>query len=700
MKVFKINGLHCAVCANKIEVAVNNLEGINNARLDFATQKLFVDSTADTAWLLEKINKIADEIEPGVFFSENASKKAEHSHEHGAKVSNKVKYTFTIAGFILFLVAVAGDFSSSFKFWLYLAAYLFIGWKILLTSAKNILKGNFFDENFLMSTATVGALIIGEYPEAVAVMLFYQIGMFFEDMAVEKSRKSISSLMDIRPDYANLKKGDEIIKVDPEEINAGDIIIVKPGEKIPLDGSVISGSSAVDTSALTGESAPYDVKEGSDVLSGSINKSGLLSIKVSKVFSESTVSKILNLVENASENKSKAESFITKFAKYYTPAVVFCAAALAVVPPLIVTGASFSDWIYRALVFLVVSCPCALVVSIPLSFFGGIGAASRNGILIKGSNYLEALNSADTFVFDKTGTLTKGVFSVIKIANESWLGKDEMLKYAAYAESFSGHPIAVSIRKAYTGKINETEISSYEEFAGFGVSAKINGKKVLAGNYSFLKSENAEIKEAGENGTIIYVSVAGKYAGYIVVADEIKPDSRNVVLSLKKTGVKKVYMLTGDKKEVGEYVAKELGIDEVYSNLMPDQKIAKVEEIKKNKKTKGLVAFVGDGINDAPVLAGADIGFAMGGVGSDAAIEAADIVLMTDEPSKTVTALKIAAKTRSIVWQNIIFALGVKAVVLLLAVFGIASMWAAVFADVGVTFIAVLNSIRALKASE
>lgn len=699
MKVFTINGLHCAVCAKKIESAVNNMEEVKSARLDFVSQKLSVDSDFETSALLGKINEIADRIKPGIVMSEKAPKRPEKDREHGKETSSKIKSALVIAGFALFVVALISSFAISVKLWFYIAAYLLIGWKILLTSAKNILKGEVFDENFLMSIATIGAFAIGEYPEAVAVMLFYRIGMFFEDMAVAKSRKSISDLMDIRPDYANLKKGDEILKVSPEEVKAGDIILVKPGEKIPLDGSVISGRSAVDVSALTGESVPYDAQEGSEVLSGSINKNGLLSIKVTKIFSESAVSKILDLVENASANKSHTESFITKFAKYYTPAVVGAAALVAVLPPLFISAAAFSDWVYRALVFLVVSCPCALVVSIPLSFFGGIGGASKNGILIKGSNYLEALNYADTFIFDKTGTLTRGVFSVSKIANESWLGKDEFLKYAAYAESFSGHPIAVSIRKAYGANIDQKVISFYEDYAGFGVSAMINGKAVLAGNYAFLQNKVDGLKESSETGTIVYLSVNGKYAGYIVVADEIKADSKKTIAGLKKAGIKKIYMLTGDKKEVGEYVAGELGIDEVYTDLLPDRKIAKVEEIKQNKKTKGKVVFVGDGINDAPVLAGADIGIAMGGLGSDAAIEAADIVLMTDEPSKTVAALKIAAKTKSIVWQNIIFALGVKAAVLLLAVLGMASMWSAVFADVGVTFIAVLNSIRALKVN-
>lgn len=690
-----INGLHCANCANKIEKKVSDMEGLNNVKLNFSAKKLsFETSEKDFGGLLARLNKIADEIEPGVTL-EIGNKKAECGHCHAEK-KGKSKYIYLSAGAALFAVALIFNLPKGVEIALFLAAYLLIGWKVLLTSLRNILRGEVFDENFLMSVATIGAFAIAEYPEAVAVMLFYQFGMLFEDMAVEKSRKSITDLMDIRPDFANIKKGGEIIKVSPEDVKTGDIIIVKPGEKVPLDGIVIEGSSALDTSALTGESAPRDVSKNDDVLSGSINKSGLLSIKVSKPFSESTVSKILNLVENAGGNKSKTEKFITKFAKFYTPVVVFSALALAVLPPLLIEGAVFSDWIYRALVFLVVSCPCALVVSIPLSFFGGIGGASKNGILIKGSNYLEALNSADTFVFDKTGTLTKGVFKVSKIISSGSFSKDDVLKYAAYAEAYSNHPIAVSIQKAYEQEIDRSKISDYSEQAGFGVAAKIDGKKVLSGNAKLLSEFKIEYDESSEIGTLVYVSVDGSYAGCVVVADEIKADSKKTIQALKDAGINKIAMLTGDAKDVGENIAKELGIEKVYTNLLPADKIEKVKEIQAGI-TKGRLVFVGDGINDAPVIAGADIGVAMGGVGSDAAIEAADIVLMTDEPYKLITALKIAKKTRFIVWQNIIFALGVKAIVLALGAAGMATMWEAVFADVGVTLIAVLNSIRAMK---
>lgn len=693
---FIIKGLHCANCADKIESKISQIEKVECVKLNFATKKLSFETTEkDVNGLLSRFNKIADEIEPGVTLDiGNNDKECGHCH---SEKKDKSKYINLSAGTVLLASALIFNLPKGIEIALFLAAYLVIGWKVLLTSARNILRGEIFDENFLMSAATIGAFAIGEYPEAVAVMLFYRVGMLFEDMAVDKSRKSIANLMDIRPDFANIKKDGDIIKVSPEDVKTDDIIVVKPGEKIPLDGIVIEGSSALDTSALTGESAPRDVSINDDVLSGSINKSGLLTIKVSKPFSQSTVARILNLVENAGSNKSKTEKFITKFAKYYTPIVVFSALALAVLPPLLIEDAAFSDWIYRALVFLVVSCPCALVISIPLSFFGGIGGASKNGILIKGSNYLEALNSADTFVFDKTGTLTKGVFNVSKVITSGQFTEEEVLKYAAYAESYSNHPIAVSIQKAYGKKINKPDITDHKEYAGMGISAQVKGRKVLAGNTKLLSEFKIEFEECKTAGTLVYTAVDGVFAGCIVVSDEIKPDSKKTISALREMGINKIAMLTGDIKEVGESIAAELGIDEVYTNLLPGDKIEKVKEIQNSKKTKGRFAFVGDGINDTPVIAGADIGIAMGGIGSDAAIEAADIVLMTDEPSKIITALKIAKKTKFIVWQNIIFALSVKAFVLVLGAVGIASMWEAVFADVGVTLIAVLNSIRAMN---
>jgi len=560
---------------------------------------------------------------------------------------------------------------------------------------KNILKGDIFDENFLMGIATIGALAIREFPEAAAVMIFYRIGLYFQDRAVNHAKKSISSLMNIRPDYANLIIGSDVLKVSPEEVKVKDRILVRPGERIPLDGIVIEGESSLDISMLTGEALPYDVEKGSTVLSGSINKQGILTIKVSKVYGDSTVTKILNLVQNAISKKSQTENFITKFARYYTPIVVFAAVGLAFLPPLLIQGALFEVWFHRALIFLVVSCPCALVISIPLSFFGGIGGASRNGILVKGANYLEALNHVDTIIFDKTGTLTRGVFTVSNIKPVKGFDRETLLFYAAYAESVSSHPIAASIQKEFKNKIELTKISSYKEIAGQGIVAEIEGKKVLAGNSRMFRTFGIELKEVDVTGTAVYVSVDGIYAGFLEVSDTVKPDSYKALSFLKKLGLKKLIMLTGDKKKESEKVANDLGVEKVYSELLPNQKVEILE--KYLSESKGKVIFVGDGINDAPALARSDIGVAMGGIGSDAAIEAADIILMTDEPSKISTAVKIARKTKRIVWQNIIFALGTEVVVLTLSAFGLATMWMAVFSDGGVAIIAVLNAMRAMR---
>ncbi len=548
-----------------------------------------------------------------------------------------------------------------------------------------------------MSIATIGAFFVGEYPEGVAVMLFYLLGELFEDMAVDHSRKSISALMDIRPDYANLKVGDELQKVSPEDVNVGDIIIVKPGEKIPLDGKVIDGVSMVDTAALTGESVPRELEPGNDALSGFINKNGVLTIEVTKEFGESTVAKVLDLVQNASSKKAPTEKFITKFAHYYTPVVVFGALALAVIPPLVIPGATFSDWIYRGLVFLVVSCPCALVLSIPLGFIGGIGGASKRGILVKGGNYLEALNNVEVVVFDKTGTLTKGVFKVTQTNPVNGYTDKELVEYAAYAESYSNHPIALSIISAYNAEIDKNRIENYQEIAGHGIKVNVNGKEVLAGNTRLMTSENIEYNDVDTLGTVVHVSIDKKYAGSIVISDEVKEDSASAIKELKALGIGKTVMLTGDLKNVADKIGKKLGLDEVYSELLPADKVDKIEALEAKKSHNGKVIFVGDGINDAPVLARADIGIAMGGLGSDAAIEAADVVIMTDEPSKIASAIKIAKRTRSIVSQNIVFALGVKAIFLVLGAFGIASMWEAVFADMGVAIIAVLNAMRAMN---
>ena len=587
----------------------------------------------------------------------------------------------------------------------FLLAYLLIGKGVLLTAGKNILKGEVFDENFLMTIASLGAFAIGEYPEAVAVMLFYQIGEYIQGRAVASTRKSISALMDIRPDTANKKMAEGIRVVAAESIRVDDVIIVKAGEKVPLDGIIMEGVSTMDTQALTGESLPRDVNPGSLVLSGSINGQGLLQVTVTKEFSESTASKIIELVQNASSKKAKTENFITKFARYYTPAVVAIAAALALIPPFALGIGDFSEWLYRALVFLVISCPCALVISIPLGFFGGIGAASSRGILIKGSNYLEALNGVDTVIFDKTGTLTSGVFKVTKIINAEGYKEEDILKYGAYAEYHSTHPIAVSIKNRYlemnSGQIEENKISELTERAGFGISVRVDGENILAGNLRLMEEEGISVPETDDMGTIVYIAVDRNYAGAVIISDEAKPDSRKAIEGLHKAGIKMIAMLTGDSKAIGERIGAELQIDEIYSELLPHQKVEVLESIlarreKQNSGEKtGTVIFVGDGINDAPVLARADIGIAMGGVGSDAAIEAADIVIMNDEPSKIITAIKIAAKTRKIVWQNIAGALGVKGIVLLLGALGFATMWEAVFADVGVAILAVMNSVRA-----
>ena len=579
---------------------------------------------------------------------------------------------------------------------LYVIAYIIVGYDIVLKAVRNIFKGKVFDENFLMTVATIGAFCIGEFPEAVAVMLFYQIGELFQSYAVDRSRKSVASLMDIRPDYANVYREDEIERVDPDEVNIGEIILVKPGEKIPLDGIVVDGESMLNTQALTGESVPRKVTVNDEVLSGCINNDGILKIKVSKEFEESTVSKILDLVENASSRKSKSENFISKFAKYYTPIVVIVSVALAVIPPLVIKEALFSDWLYRALSFLVVSCPCALVISIPLSFFGGIGAASKIGVLIKGSNYLEALASAEIVVCDKTGTLTEGVFKVQKIKAIGY-SDDELLRYAAYAEGFSNHPISISLKQAYNKEINEKLVTETQEISGKGVLAKVDGKMVLVGNEKIMKEYNIRFQKSEETGTIVYVAINDEFAGTILIADKIKEDSYKAVKLFKNNNVKKVVMLTGDRDNISESVANELNLDAYHAELLPQDKVSWVEKLMTQKSSGGKLIFVGDGINDAPVLALSDIGIAMGGLGSDAAIEAADVVIMTDEPSKIANSVQISKKTMRIVKQNIVFAIAVKIGVLILSAFGVSTMWEAVFADVGVSVLAIVNALRVLR---
>ncbi|WP_434639989.1 heavy metal translocating P-type ATPase [Thermoanaerobacterium thermosaccharolyticum] len=690
-QTFILEGLDCAVCAAKIEDNVKKIDGICNANVDLINTKLTVE--------LEDINKINDinktikkvvkDVEPNIHISDSEVKIVK-----GKDSRFKWKIMQLLSAAALFILPVIFKLPEYAKFSLFFISYIISGGEIIALSIKKILKGQLFDENFLMSISTIGAFAIGKYEEGVSVMLFYQIGTLIEDYAVDNSRKSIKDLMDIRPDYANLKIENNIKKVPPEAVNIGDIILVKPGEKIPLDGKVIDGKSFVDTSSLTGEYLPMEVGIGSNVLSGFINKNGLLTVKVEKNFKESTVSKILDLIENAGNKKAQAENFITKFAKYYTPIVTLSALFIATIPPLLLNE-NFSNWIYRALVFLVISCPCALVISVPLSFFSGIGAASKSGILIKGSNYLEALNDVKTMVFDKTGTLTEGSFKVTEINAENPLKSDELLKYAAYGEYYSNHPIASSIVNAYGSKIDAGKIKDYVELAGNGIKAIIDDKEILIGNSKLMKSHNIAFKNVRPYSAV-HIAVDGKYAGYIVISDTIKKDSKDTVKALKSLGVERLIMLTGDKKEISEYISNELGLDDVYSELLPDEKVNVVDELCSNTDLKGKVAFVGDGINDAPALTRADIGIAMGKIGTDAAIEAADVVLMTDEPYKLVDAIIIAKKNHKIVLENIIFALGVKLSVLILGALGLATMWEAVFADVGVTVLAVLNSLRIL----
>ena len=577
-----------------------------------------------------------------------------------------------------------------------IVAYVILGWDVVWQAVKNITRGQVFDEHFLMSVSTIGAFAIGEYPEAVAVMLFYQVGEFFQSLAVKRSRKSISDLMDICPDSATVKRNGVLQVVSPESVAVGEIIVVKPGEKIPLDGIVVDGESMLDTKALTGESVPRSIRKGDEALSGCINQSGLLTLKVTKSFGESTVSKITDLVENASARKAPTENFITTFARYYTPVVVGMAAVLAIIPPLVL-GGGWSEWLRRGFVFLIVSCPCALVISIPLTFFGGIGAASKRGVLVKGSNYLEALNKVSVVVFDKTGTLTKGVFEVANIIPAAGYQKEQVLEYAAQAESYSNHPIAKSILATYGKPIDQKQFSGFEETSGHGISVMVQGKKVLAGNSKLMESEKIAYAACDAAGTKFYVAADGSYVGCILIADEVKPDSKCAIAELKKIGVEKTVMLTGDDERIGKSVADELGLDAYYAQLLPDQKVEKLEMLDKQKRQGSKLAFVGDGINDAPVLARADVGIAMGGLGSDAAIEAADVVLMTDEPSKLVEAIDVAKATKRIVMQNIVIALGIKSVFLVLGALGMAGMWEAVFGDVGVTIIAVLNAMRILK---
>ena len=695
-KKFVLKGLSCANCARKMEDRIGNLDQVLSASINFADSILSVELLPHNGLeeVIKDIKGIINDIESDVEVIDH--------HDHTEAESDEDTRFFTkdklllLFGILLFAIAIFAHLQPILMRIFYLAAYLIIGKKVLKKAAKNIIKGQVFDENFLMSIASIGAIAIGEYPEAVAVMLFYRVGNEFQDAAVNRSRASIKLLMNIKPDKANLLINGEILIVNPKEVKIGDQIIVRPGERVPLDGKVSDGWSQLDTSALTGESVPRRVAPGDEVLSGAINGSGAITMEVSKIFADSTVSKILDLVQNATSKKAATEQFITRFAKIYTPIVVAAAAGLAVLPPLFIHGAEFSDWLYRALIFLVISCPCALVISIPLSFFGGIGGASRRGILVKGGNTLEALHAVDTVVFDKTGTITEGEFVVSQINPVSEFSKEDLLEIAAHAEFHSSHPIARSIIYAYGKEVSQGTIKDYQEMSGRGVKAEISGRSVLAGSSSLLKEENVSFSDEQNSGTVVHLAVDGHYAGNIEIADTLKADSAIAMKKLKALGIKRLVILSGDRKTAVAKAAEAAGIDEYYYELLPHQKVEKLEEIMK-EQGKGKVAFVGDGLNDAPVLARADVGIAMGGIGSDTAIEAADVVLMTDEPTKMAEAIKIARKTRTIVLQNIIIAMGIKLLVLGMGAFGIATMWEAVFADVGAALLAVFNSMRVLK---
>lgn len=687
-----LEGLNCANCARKIEEKVGKMEGVKESNLNFTTTTLNVklERKVKEEHAINEIKKIVEALEPHVKVEKKVSGKT-----NVQRAKFEVKPTLII-GTILYLIAVIGDFKGALALILFVASYLLIGGKVVLTAIKNIAKGQVFDENFLMTVATIGAFSISEYPEAVAVMLFYEIGETIQGYAVNKSRSSISSLMDIRADYANIIIDGKEKKVSPETVKVEDIILVKPGEKIPLDGIVVEGESFVDTSALTGESVPRKIAVNDEILSGGINTNGVLKVKVTKKFGESTVSRILEMVENAANKKANTEKFITKFAKVYTPIVVALAILIAVVPSIFIKDALFSTWLYRALIFLVVSCPCALVVSVPLCFFAGIGGASKKGVLVKGSNYLELLKDLETVVFDKTGTLTEGVFSVTEI-NTNGIDKEKLIEVAAMAESFSNHPIAISIIKEYGKEIDKEVIKEYKEISGRGIKAVINNEEVLVGNSKLMNEFNILYNEVDSIGTVVYCAINGEFKGSIVISDKIKENAVEALINLKKAGVKKTVMLTGDNKKTAYKVGEKINIDEVHSELLPLDKVKEVEEIMKRSNKNGKLAFVGDGVNDAPVLARADIGIAMGGIGSDAAIEAADIVLMKDDINALVDAINVSKKTNKILWQNIVFALGIKILVMVLGTFGIANMWTAVFADVGVTIIAIINSTRCFR---
>ena len=684
--------MDCASCAAKIEDSLKRLDEVKFVSVNFATSSMTID-THD----LEKVKSKIKEIEPEVEVEDNDKAKTLVSTTELAE--NKWTIIKAVSGILLLVFGLIFEEMlhdtpyQIAEYLVFVTAYLIVGWKVIAAAIKNIIRGRVFNEHFLMTIATLGAFAIHQMPEAVAVMLFYVVGELFQDISVNRSRRSIKSLLEIKPDYANLKKNGDTIKVSPEDVRIGDEIVVKAGEKIPLDGLVTEGSSFVDTSALTGESVPRKVKPNDEVLAGMINQTGLITVKVSRLFGESSISKILEMVENATSKKAETEKFITTFAKYYTPVVVFGALLIAVLPPLLISGATFSDWIYRALVVLVISCPCALVISIPLGYFGGIGGASRRGILVKGSNFLDALTQVKTVVFDKTATLTKGEFKVSEIVTSNDFDENEVLEYAAYAEYNSNHPIAKSILEYYNQEFDNSRIGKLEEIPGHGIKAYIDGKVVFAGNDKLLHKENIEHEKCEIEGTVVHIVIDKKYAGYIVISDSLKADSIEAIERLHKKGIKTV-MLTGDNQFAAAIFARKLGIKAYYAELLPEHK---VEHIERLLNKNGKIAFVGDGINDAPVLSRADVGIAMGALGSDAAIETADVVLMTDSPSKVVDAIEIAKRTRKIVWQNIGFALGVKAAFIVLGILGIANMWEAVFGDMGVALIAIFNAMRVMK---
>ena len=692
MKKYKLKNLDCASCATKIEDSLTKLEEVKFVTVNFATASMTID-TDDFEKVMSKITEVEPEVE---IEAENGEKTSASTNELAENKWTIIKAVSAILLLVAGLIFEEKLHNTPFHFaeyLLFVPAYLIVGWEVIGLAVKNIIRGQVFNEHFLMTVATLGAFAIDKMPEAVAVMLFYVVGELFQDIAVHRSRRSIKSLLEIKPDYANLKLNGDIKKVSPEEVAVGDMIIVKPGEKVPLDGLVTEGSSFVDTSALTGESVPRKIKTNDEILAGMINQSGLITIKVTKLFGESSISKILEMVENATSRKAKTEKFITTFAKYYTPVVVFGAILMAVLPPLLITGATFSEWIFRALVVLVISCPCALVISIPLGYFGGVGGASRRGILVKGSNFLDVLTQVKTVVFDKTGTLTKGEFKVSGISPSNDFDEKTILEYAAYAEYNSNHPIAKSLLESYNREFDISRIGKVEEISGHGVRAFIDNKEIFAGNDKLLHKENIAHDKCNIEGTVVHVAVDGKYAGYIVISDSLKEGAKDAIEQLNKKGLNTV-MLTGDNEHAAGAVAAKLNIGEYYAGLLPENK---VEHIEKLLDKNGKVAFVGDGINDAPVLARADVGIAMGALGSDAAIETADVVLMTDSPSKVAEAMEVAKRTRTIVWQNIIFALGVKSVFIVLGIFGVANMWEAVFGDMGVALIAILNATRVLK---